>query len=172
MAAQAGADQGESELNEIYGVNPASAEPAAPGQQAAPVPSRASGPTAQTQPGAVAPGIPGELVGSAMPVQPSTPEPIFFPINWYDNDAVHMDQHRLYANSQEFQNLPPEVKQVFEDHYYGHLRRSLELAAMAQERQSKMAAQESAEMAQQSPTVQQTARIGGRNQFAGNQFSG
>lgn len=172
MAAQAGTEQGESELNEIYGVNPATAEPAPPGVQAAPVPARQSGPTAQTQPGAVAPGVPGQLVGSAMPVQPAPQEPIFFPINWYDNDAVHMDQHRLYANSQEFQNLPPEIKQVFEDHYYAHLRRSLELAAMAQERQTRMAVQESAEMAQQSPTVQQTARIGGRNQFSGNQFSG
>lgn len=138
------------------------------------MPARQSGETAVVQPGAVAPAASapaGQLVGSAQPAPALPDQPIFFPINWMDNDQIHMQEHRAYANSQAYSQLPDEVKQVFEDHYYAHLTRSLNLTALGAERQSAQAAQEAAEMAQQAPTVQMTSRVGGLNQYAGEQFS-
>jgi hypothetical protein len=166
-------DSAMQELQGIYNYQPPAAEPAAPtGALPAPVPTRQSGPNATTQPGAVAPALPGnQLVGAAAPAPLAPQKPIFYPINWYDNDTVHMAEHRLYANSQEYRLLDPAIQQVFEDHYYAHLKRSLDLQALANERNSSMAAQEAAEMAQQSPTTMMTARIGGKNAFAGEQFN-
>ena len=136
-----------------------------------PIPLVGSGPEATTQPGAVAPPLPGVLQGAAVPTPRPEQPPIFFPINWHDNDQVHMEEHRNYANSQSYRNLSDVKKKVYEDHYYAHLNRSLALQAIGNERQTAMAVQESAELAQQAPTVRQTARVGGKNQFAGEQFS-
>jgi hypothetical protein len=162
-------------LQAIYDYNPGSAAPGSTPDPTtglpAPMPVRDSGPTAQTQPGAVAPAVPGQLVGSAAPAAITPQDPIFFPINFYDNDQVHMNEHRLYANSQEFANLDPAVQKVAEDHYYAHLKRYLDLQAYGNQRQSAMAVQEAAMMAQQAPTVMQTARIGGKNAFAGEQYT-
>lgn len=162
-------------LQEIYNYNPSSAAPGSEPSPAAGVPAampvRDTGPTAQTQPGAVAPATPGELVGSAAPDPVAPQQPIFFPINWYDNDQAHMNEHRIWANSQEYANLDPAVQKVAEDHYYAHLKRFLDLQAFGNQRQSAMAAQEAAMMAQQAPTVMQTARVGGKNQYAGEQFT-
>jgi hypothetical protein len=134
-------------------------------------PNVASGPNAITQPGAVAAAPPGELQGAAVP-KPAPPiPPSFFPINWYDNHAVHMEEHRNVANSQGYANWSPESKEVSEAHYYAHLQMKLNLDALMAERQSSIAAQEAAEMSQQAPAVRMMARIGGRNQYAGEQFA-
>lgn len=147
-------------------------------QQSTPAPALSdnlrAGQAAAIQPGAVPPAPPapaGQLQGSAVPAPQIPDQPIFFPINWYDNDQVHMQSHRNHANSQAYQSYSDDIKKVFEDHYYAHLNRSLNLAAMNAERQSAQAAQEAAELAQEAPTVAQTARIGGKNAYAGEQFS-
>lgn len=155
-------------------IDPAAGLTGAAGPAAGPaaLPARTSGPTAdRIQPGAVQPAEPGIPVDAAAPKPAAPQQPIFFPINFYDNDTVHMDELRAFANGQEFKDFDPAIQKVFEDHYYAHLKRSLDLRALANERQTAMAVQESAEMAQQAPTVQQTARVGGRNQFAGEQFN-
>lgn len=165
-------------LDPAVGLDPGAAQqvpaPVSPpdGQpQMAAMPTRQSGPNAVTQPGAVAPAAPGELVGAAQPAAQQPVPPSFFPVNWYDNHAVHMQQHRLHANSQAFLQYPDEIKQVFEDHYWAHYYTDMNIRKYSAEVQAATAAQQSAELAQQSPTVMQTARIGAKNEYAGQQFN-
>lgn len=127
---------------------------------------------APVQPGSFVPGVPGQLVGSAVPrVAQEEPE-IFFPINWYDNHDVHMDTHRRWAASQAYELLSDEKKWVAEQHYFAHLTRKLNLEDLMRERESSQASQEAAEFAQQAPTVKLAARnIGAKNSYAGEQFT-
>lgn len=79
-----------------------------------------------------------QQVASQMPLDPMTgqptpqidpmtgapiPAPPMFPVNWYDNDEVHWDEHSLYAKSQEFQQLSPEQQGVLQAHAEAHLAR-------------------------------------------------
>ena len=135
------------------------------------MPSRTSGPAATVQPGAVQPGAPGQLVGAAVPAAQQPVPPSFFPVNWHDNHQVHMQEHRNHANSQAYLQYPDEIKKVFEDHYWAHFYTDINIKKYSAEIAASAAAQQSAELAQQSPTVQQTARIGAKNEYAGQQFS-
>lgn len=49
-----------------------------------------------------------------------------------DNDEIHMDKHRAFMVTEEFENLPPDVQQRFEDHYNAHLQRKMNLIQVAQ----------------------------------------
>lgn len=149
------------------------APPPPPPIAPAPIPASpivTAGPNAVTQPGAMAAAPPGQLVGPSQPAPQIPVPPAFFPVNWYDNHAVHMQQHRAHANSQAFLQYPDEIKEVFEDHYWAHYYTNMNIMKYSAEIESATAVQQSAELAQQSPTVRQQARIGGHNQFAGQQF--
>lgn len=52
-----------------------------------------------------------------MPMQP----PLIVPVNSYDNHQVHIQVHNTYRKSQEYENLPPEVKALFEAHVNQHM---------------------------------------------------
>jgi hypothetical protein len=47
--------------------------------------------------------------------------PLIVPVNTYDNHQIHVQVHNDYRKSQEFENLTPEQKQLFEDHVNQHL---------------------------------------------------
>lgn len=60
------------------------------------------------------------------------PEPFrAFPINSYDNDAVHIEVHEREMKSQGYEAYAPEIKAVFEQHLADHKARASE-AAQAQ----------------------------------------
>jgi hypothetical protein len=47
--------------------------------------------------------------------------PLIVPVNSYDNHQAHIEVHNNYRKGQEFENLSPEQKQLFEDHVNQHL---------------------------------------------------
>jgi hypothetical protein len=49
-----------------------------------------------------------------------------------DNDDIHMDKHRAFMVTEEFEKLPPDVQQRFEDHYDAHLERKMNLIHAAE----------------------------------------
>lgn len=52
--------------------------------------------------------------------QPTAP-PLIVPVNSYDNHQVHIQAHNNYRKSQEYENLPPETKSLFEEHVNQHM---------------------------------------------------
>lgn len=51
----------------------------------------------------------------------ATAPPLIVPVNTWDNHQAHIQSHNDYRKSQEFDNLSPENKQLFEDHVNQHL---------------------------------------------------
>lgn len=49
--------------------------------------------------------------------EPSLPK---FPVNSYDNHAVHILYHNRYRKTQAFENAPDEAKKIFEEHVQQH----------------------------------------------------
>lgn len=75
-------------------------------------------PTVQQQPPFIDPTTGGPLVDAqGNPTEP----PLIVPVNSFDNHAAHINAHNNYRKSQEFENLPPEIKQLFEEHVNQHM---------------------------------------------------
>lgn len=70
-------------------------------------------------PNNIPPDMPPDMLMQAQ-AQTQSP-PLIVPVNTYDNHAVHIDTHNNYRKSQEFENLSPNQKQLFEDHVNQHL---------------------------------------------------
>lgn len=69
------------------------------------------------------------IAGAAPTEMPPTPP--MFPVNWYDNHEIHFEEHRLFANSQAFKALPPEVQQILQEHAAEHEAKIIESMAAA-----------------------------------------
>lgn len=52
--------------------------------------------------------------------QPMQP-PLIVPVNSFDNHAAHINGHNNYRKSQAYDNLPPEIKNLFEEHVNQHM---------------------------------------------------
>lgn len=65
------------------------------------------------------PDMPPEMVQQAM--GNAIAPPLIVPVNSWDNHMVHVQVHNDYRKSQEFEQLAPEQKQLFEDHVNQHL---------------------------------------------------
>jgi hypothetical protein len=52
--------------------------------------------------------------------QPTEP-PLIVPVNSFDNHTAHINAHNNYRKSQEYDNLAPELKKLFEDHVNQHM---------------------------------------------------
>lgn len=63
------------------------------------------------------------------------PPELFVPVNTYDNHAVHVMVHNDFRKSQSFENVTPEIKQLFDQHVNAHL------ASLQMMQQGVMAAQ-------------------------------
>lgn len=63
------------------------------------------------------------------------PPELLVPVNTYDNHAIHIMVHNDFRKSQSFENVPPEVKALFDQHVNGHL------ASLQMMQQGQMAAQ-------------------------------
>lgn len=63
------------------------------------------------------------------PLPPGGNPPPIVPVNTWDNHAVHIDAHNKFRKSQQFENLSPENKQLFEEHVSMH-QRALQAQAM------------------------------------------
>jgi hypothetical protein len=50
-----------------------------------------------------------------------TEMPLIVPVNSYDAHQVHIQVHNTYRKSQEFEQLPPEIKALFEQHVNQHM---------------------------------------------------
>lgn len=70
------------------------------------------------QPQLIDPTTGGPLVdGQGNPTEP----PLIVPVNSFDNHAAHINAHNNYRKSQEYDNLAPEIKQLFEQHVNQHM---------------------------------------------------
>lgn len=56
------------------------------------------------------------------PLPPGGNPPPIVTVNTWDNHAVHIDAHNKFRKSQQFENLSPENKQLFEEHVSMHQR--------------------------------------------------
>jgi len=90
------------------------------------------------------------------PLPPGGNPPPIVPVNTWDNHAVHIDAHNKFRKSQQFENLDPEVKQLFEEHVSMHQR-----ALQAQQMPAP------APPGMEAPGEQQSAPPGGAIQGAG-----
>jgi hypothetical protein len=83
-------------------------------------------------------------------------------INSYDNDEEHVAGHSDFQKSQKYSNLPPQVKQVFEQHVQQHRDR------LAQEQAAQMQMQQQAQQPPgQDPQAQQAMQMAqGQQQLA------
>lgn len=54
---------------------------------------------------------------TGMPTEP----PLIVPVNSFDNHAAHINTHNNYRKSQKYENLAPEIKQLFEEHVNQHM---------------------------------------------------
>lgn len=52
--------------------------------------------------------------------QPTQP-PLIVPVNSFDNHMAHINAHNNYRKSQAYDNLPPEIKNLFEEHVNDHV---------------------------------------------------
>jgi hypothetical protein len=43
------------------------------------------------------------------------------PVNWFDSIPDHIDGHQQYMRSQEYENLPPPIQQIFIQHLQAHV---------------------------------------------------
>lgn len=50
-----------------------------------------------------------------------TSMPLIVPVNSFDNHQTHIMMHNNYRKSQEFEQLPPEIKNLFEQHVNQHM---------------------------------------------------
>lgn len=50
-----------------------------------------------------------------------TEPPLIVPVNSYDNHQAHIEVHNNYRKSQEFEQLPQEIKNLFEEHVNQHM---------------------------------------------------
>lgn len=58
---------------------------------------------------------------TGQPIQaPNTP-PLIVPVNTWDNHKLHIMYHNNFRKSQTFESLPPEIKQIFEEHVQQHI---------------------------------------------------
>lgn len=62
----------------------------------------------------------GQPLVDAATGQPTQP-PLIVPVNSFDNHAAHINAHNNFRKSQEYDNLPPEIKQLFEEHVNQHM---------------------------------------------------
>lgn len=71
-------------------------------------------------------GEPGGLIdpNTGQPLQDQmgnpTEPPLIVPVNSYDAHQAHIEVHNTYRKSQEFEQLPPETKALFEEHVNQH----------------------------------------------------
>jgi hypothetical protein len=56
------------------------------------------------------------------PIPPGQNPPPMVPVNTWDNHAIHIDTHNRFRKGQQFENLSPETKQLFEEHVSMHIR--------------------------------------------------
>ncbi|MFF5977074.1 hypothetical protein ACFY7C_36840 [Streptomyces sp. NPDC012769] len=70
-----------------------------------------------------APSLVDPATGGPMadPMGMPTPPPLIVPVNSFDNHQVHIQVHNNYRKSQEFENLPQNVKDLFEAHVSQHM---------------------------------------------------
>lgn len=50
-----------------------------------------------------------------------TAPPLIVPVNSFDNHQVHIQTHNNYRKSQQYEQLPPQVKALFEEHVNQHM---------------------------------------------------
>lgn len=66
-----------------------------------------------------------KMMSGELPVgpdgQPLMP-PSLVPVNTWDNHQLHIEYHNNYRKSQTFENLPVEIKDIFEQHVQEHIR--------------------------------------------------
>lgn len=56
------------------------------------------------------------------PLQPAENPPPMVPVNTWDNHAAHISTHNNFRKGQQFENLSPQTKQLFEEHVNMHIR--------------------------------------------------
>lgn len=75
-------------------------------------------PTVNQQPPFIDPSTGGPLVDAqGNPTQP----PLIVPVNSFDNHTAHINTHNNYRKSQDYDNLAPEIKKLFEEHVNAHM---------------------------------------------------
>lgn len=50
-----------------------------------------------------------------------TAPPLIVPVNSYDNHQIHIQVHNNYRKGQEYENLPQQIKDLFEEHVNQHM---------------------------------------------------
>lgn len=97
-----------------------------------------------------------EFATLTAPVDPMTgqqaPPPLQFPINEFDNHAVHLETHGSFMKSQAYEQLDDAHKQVFLEHWRAHLQ-----ALGLQQVQQSLGAPETSGPATPEPGAQQNA---------------
>lgn len=74
--------------------------------------------TGEEVPSLIDPHTGGPLVDQmGQPTQP----PLIVPVNSYDEHKTHIQVHNTYRKSQEYENLPAEIKALFEEHVNQHM---------------------------------------------------
>jgi hypothetical protein len=75
-------------------------------------------PVVNQQPPFIDPTTGGPLVdANGQPTQP----PLIVPVNSFDNHTAHINTHNNFRKSQNYDNLPPEIKRLFEEHVNAHM---------------------------------------------------
>jgi len=95
------------------------------------------------------------------PSQGQAPPPMV-PVNTWDNHAVHIEAHNRFRKGQQFENLPPEVKAIFEEHVSMHQR-----AMQAQSMPPMVPSQSQGNPAESGPALPSGGPSGGPIQGAG-----
>lgn len=55
---------------------------------------------------------------------------VFMPVDTFDNDIVHMQRHDRFRVSTEYEQLPPQIRQIFDEHCNQHLAKQQLLSQM------------------------------------------
>ena len=63
--------------------------------------------------------VPDEMTGELVPGP--IPTSLIVPVNTWDDHRIHIERHNHYRKGQAFEQLPPEAKQLFEDHVQMHV---------------------------------------------------
>jgi hypothetical protein len=79
-----------------------------------------------------APGAVDPMTGAPAPVDPMSMS-ASYPINSFDNDAIHIAVHQREMKGQAYKGYAPEIKQVFEEHVAAHQARMGQMAAQQQQ---------------------------------------
>lgn len=88
-----------------------------PGQSGSPI-DQMGGPQIPPPPQLINPNTGGPLVDQAG--NPTAP-PLIVPVNSYDNHQAHIVVHNNYRKSQQYEQLSPEIKSLFEEHVNQHM---------------------------------------------------